>query len=1239
MGCAGSKPHLPSLSSNHINSPQKGFILFNAKTIEYLSANETDIKTKLIQRCEAKLIKTATISQSKSLLGNAKRSLLSSSQSNQQIPPSGSNSKDTSMVVVTAVDQQQDSTPTSKISNLSLANSSSISAQLGNEYKPKEFAIYSAVDYVLKYAINDFDIENFKSSNHLSMKQIRKDIMKKYTSSRQSSSKLNNSISNNNSINNNNCTNTMTLKCQDTAFYKLALHTAIDEFGSFIQENFININEFQSTVKEKSLEPEDDVNKNGANDDNKSNTSSLNDKEALKLKEALEVARQNFYKGKMSMVCLNKAGGYVVKEVKDQTNDTSILDKSPSAKNTTISQSPTKESELDHEVAKIISEKEQADSLAEFLRIKSDSAKYLNETIDAIVSYTTKSGIFNDITSFEFEDEKEKTSFIAQLQSAFDQCLILKENLEKSNNLIKLFNSINENDYSSIDDKLVDLTVNLDYVNKEFKSYLKLLDDSLRHQLNHISKSNEENHNLVIKENSTKILEKNTEIRELVNDLYSNINSLPKKLFLSKNLPHPFVGNHSPSLSSSSPPVSPKPTLQIQPPSITIDNVSSVSPSTSISHEPIIKQNSPLPKQQEDEEPAKNDHPQPINIKKEIAYSILNIGEVLAKQIDYYSLDTNAKEGGEELNELIKLSEKQAAYEKQKLESQQQKVTQMSKSNSSSSTKSSSDQSPVKQEEIQHQRQEESAPAVAAALVEEKTEVKQPVEAVQVNHRDEELLDQNNKNNESIESAGESSISSPSLSNSLSPMSNSGSTSPVNDVVEEKQQEKESLEQDAVLISQDEQKLRPSTTPATTATTDYEDLEKAKYQLSNHHDEVSIQDDEIAFLVKEINMNMKLDAVNDKIELESNEVTNVVLVENNGASSEPKSSSSSSDVLSTYNNAGDNVHKYIENIIENASQHVNESNVVFRNNENTNNNNNNNNSNRISLDEELLYQLEQVDKKVKYMNETCSENEEDDDEDLDDENFDFDESNSNDEKLFHPTRTPAKIKSQVRQNRAVDLHEEIKQISNVIHDLVQTINVNRNTNQQDEVEEQQVTSDNNSEDGSHNSAGSLSGGEYPLSKKPTSIPSPVVKVNVNSSTAIENSKILNNSIKRNGSTASQGSSSIPIRQTKILTKQRAQTFEDDQSNANNESSINSESFKSAANNFESFVDLSTVSTSNKSNKKTATPDRLNKSLSTSSSSSSSSTSFKGANTPTNTPISNQTTPSSQKFRSKLPVKK
>jgi hypothetical protein len=42
---------------------------------------------------------------------------------------------------------------------------------------------------------------------------------------------------------------------------------------------------------------------------------------ALKLKEALEVARQNFYKGKVSLVCLSKhGGGYVVKEMQQQSS-------------------------------------------------------------------------------------------------------------------------------------------------------------------------------------------------------------------------------------------------------------------------------------------------------------------------------------------------------------------------------------------------------------------------------------------------------------------------------------------------------------------------------------------------------------------------------------------------------------------------------------------------------------------------------------------------------------------------------------------------------------------------------------------------------------------------------------------------------------------------------------------------------------------------------------------------------
>lgn len=94
------------------------------------------------------------------------------------------------------------------------------------------------------------------------------------------------------------------------------------------------------------------------------------------------------------------------------------------------------------------------------------------------------------------------------------------------------------------------------------------------------------------------------------------------------------------------------------------------------------------------------------------------------------------------------------------------------------------------------------------------------------------------------------------------------------------------------------------------------------------------------------------------------------------------------------------------------------------------------------------------------MNETCSENEDDDDEELNGHRFD-DDSNldrdlldqDDDDKLFQPARRPAEIKSNVRRvnkttaaatttntRRQVDLHEEIKQISTVIQDLVQTMN-------------------------------------------------------------------------------------------------------------------------------------------------------------------------------------------------------
>ena len=305
MGCAGSKPHMLLSSSNgvngnhNLNSPQKGFILFNAKTIEYLIANEADVKQKLIQRCQPKLLKTTTtttatngLSKSVSLGNGAKKTLASASTSDTK-------TEETLDIV----------TPKQN----------------------KEATIDAAVDYVLKYAINDFDIEDFKSSNHLSMKQIRKDIMKKSNSSRVSHSKLNaNSGAANNNGNNGSSTLSKTIP-YDLAFYKLALNTAIDEFGSFVQENFIIINEFASRLEEEQQQQK--VISSTVNDDTVKREgtpeSVVDDEEALKLKEALELARQNFYKGKMSMVCLAKHGGYVVKEVNDRETTGTNLETNP----------------------------------------------------------------------------------------------------------------------------------------------------------------------------------------------------------------------------------------------------------------------------------------------------------------------------------------------------------------------------------------------------------------------------------------------------------------------------------------------------------------------------------------------------------------------------------------------------------------------------------------------------------------------------------------------------------------------------------------------------------------------------------------------------------------------------------------------------------------------------------------------------------------------------------------------
>lgn len=170
MGCTGSKPHLllsSSLNQNTnggpIASPQKGFILFNSKTLAYLRAHENATKLALIKRCRQKLCNdtgaNATgaasngqaqqqqppLNKTSSLLNSAKRTLLSGSSSAHTHPTSPK------------------------------------SATLNgvSPHDAKDPAIEQAVQYVMNYALSDFDIESFQRSNHLSMKQIRKDIMKK----------------------------------------------------------------------------------------------------------------------------------------------------------------------------------------------------------------------------------------------------------------------------------------------------------------------------------------------------------------------------------------------------------------------------------------------------------------------------------------------------------------------------------------------------------------------------------------------------------------------------------------------------------------------------------------------------------------------------------------------------------------------------------------------------------------------------------------------------------------------------------------------------------------------------------------------------------------------------------------------------------------------------------------------------------------------------------------------------
>ena len=199
MGCAGSKPHLWLSSSlrdhhNHPAAPQKGHILFNAKTIHYLSHNESHVKAKLVQRCELKLAKE-------------------------------------------------------------LASSTSSAETMSDAKRVRRLAsVTLAVDQVIKHAQSDFDADSWnKSSNQLYIKQIHKDIMRKHSSSSlhllattptTSTATISSSSSPQSASMQRTSSSSSASNNDEAAFYKRAMRTAIYEFGSFIQENFTLINGF-----------------------------------------------------------------------------------------------------------------------------------------------------------------------------------------------------------------------------------------------------------------------------------------------------------------------------------------------------------------------------------------------------------------------------------------------------------------------------------------------------------------------------------------------------------------------------------------------------------------------------------------------------------------------------------------------------------------------------------------------------------------------------------------------------------------------------------------------------------------------------------------------------------------------------------------------------------------------------------------------------------------------------------
>jgi hypothetical protein len=387
-------------------------------------------------------------------------------------------------------------------------------------------------------------------------------------------------------------------------------------------------------------------------------TTTAEDEESLKLKEALELARQNFYKGKMSMVCLTKAGGYVVKEIKEQTNDslassttvTSVAAESlASSSNLSDPNNSLNSSKLQPQTPKINVEdclqhcgvgdsigfskstetKSVSNTSVKSMRLfeTDDYLQLLKNTTELIVQYSTKKSDELKLNTSEFYS-------------------LLQANLENSIKYVQT--NVGTAEFSS---EISDAVQKLSEVNREFLSYLDLLD---------------ENDKLSLKEDS---------------DSFINMSLIFKNLSIQLN--EAISTNNSNNSTNKS---------------------TSSSSLSSQSSKKLLKTSDSYLKKVVSIKEANHNSSDCIDIKKEIAISILNVGEVLAKTIDYYTLADNStlqstsgagdktavmrksqsqqstrhlepvqeKQEVEhsqnaELNELIRLSEQQAELEKKSL--------------------------------------------------------------------------------------------------------------------------------------------------------------------------------------------------------------------------------------------------------------------------------------------------------------------------------------------------------------------------------------------------------------------------------------------------------------------------------------------------------------------------------------------------------------------------------------------